>query len=609
MSLAENYDNVIINTGIEPSFLAETLTTDIELTDALFDLIDNSIDAARDQILLQQNVKFDSYGLPGDYSGYHIRLRLSSNTITVKDNCSGFDEETLTNSAFITGKRSNHEFGIGHYGLGLKRALLKAGRNFGLVTDNGVARYRAFFNSASFSGNEKNQIPAKRYISKNKSYSLFTVSGLFTDIKHQLADQAWFDYAIKKLSVRYGIFIDKGLQITVVNSMNDSCITRRIQSSIPNLRKGKPLTPFSDRMNTEGLDVYFNVGVHEKYIFSGEEGNNSRDNGLLSETYGLYFISNDRVIVDASLDKKHGFTTSWHNDYSGFICLIRMIGNNPGKLPWNTAKTELKLGTSAFISIKGKVELLAKEYRSRANVLKNIWKEIRNDSSVDVDAKKSAFAERTGLAVATDVKEDRKVEKDAHHVKTKVDSEKKETKSKKTAIEAKNVYKRAENNKDKHTQHWTTLLPARFPISDDHDVLDNLIYESIDLEMRSAPHAGSMLYRALLETASKRFVKSHKLFAEIKDYYYSRGEGKRKNHTDEYKKNQSVDLSMVADWLVVQNDIYPPEDRNELKIAAKKMKEHVKILNGIVHGNQVTNESQLSIIRNDTISILHFLVS
>lgn len=609
MSLAENYHDVIINTGIEPSFLAETLTTDIELTDALFDLIDNSIDAARDQILLQQNVKFDSYGLPADYSGYHIRLRLSSNTITVKDNCSGFDEDTLTNSAFITGKRSNHEFGIGHYGLGLKRALLKAGRNFGLVTDNGVARYRAFFDSASFSGNEKNQIPAKRYLSKNKSYSLFTVSGLFTDIKHQLADQAWFDYAIKKLSVRYGIFIDKGLQITVVNSMADSCITRCIQSSIPNLRKGKPLTPFSDRMSTEGLDVYFNVGVHEKYIFSGEEGNNSRDNGLLSETYGLYFISNDRVIVDASLDKKHGFTTSWHNDYSGFICLIRMIGNNPGKLPWNTAKTELKLGTSAFISIKGKVELLAKEYRSRANVLKNIWKEIRNDSSVDVNAKKSVFAERTGLAVATVVTEDRNVEKAAHNIKTKVDTEKKETKSKKTAIEAKDVYKRAENNKDKHTQHWTTLLPARFPISDDHDVLDNLIYESIDLEMRSAPHAGSMLYRALLETASKRFVKSHKLFAEIKDYYYSRGEGKRKNHTEEYKKNQSVDLSMVADWLVVQSDIYPPEDRSELKIAAKKMKEHIKILNGIVHGNQVTNESQLSIIRNETISILRFLVS
>ncbi len=63
-------ENVVINTGIDPLFLAETLTTDIELTDALFDLIDNSIDAARDKLLLQPDLKYDNYGLPADYSGY-----------------------------------------------------------------------------------------------------------------------------------------------------------------------------------------------------------------------------------------------------------------------------------------------------------------------------------------------------------------------------------------------------------------------------------------------------------------------------------------------------------------------------------------------------------
>ncbi|MAJ69164.1 MAG: hypothetical protein CBB67_013350 [Alteromonadaceae bacterium TMED7] len=608
MSTIENVSEVIINTGIEPSFLSETLTADIELTDALFDLIDNSIDAAREQILAQKNVKLDSHGLPADYSGYQIRLRFSAHSITVKDNCSGFDEATLTNSAFITGRKSSHRFGIGHYGLGLKRALLKAGSRFGFASDNGVARYRALFNSSSFSGNEKNQIPAKRYPTKNKPYSLFTVSGLFSDIKHEIEDQAWFDYLVKKLGVRYGIFIHKGLQITVVNSTLDGRATCFIKSSIPSLRKGKPITPFSDRMSTEGLDVYFNVGVHEKYKFAGEEENDSKQNGLISETYGLYFISNDRVIVDASTDKKHGFTTSWHNEYSGFICLIRMIGDNPGKLPWNTAKTELKLGSSVFISIREKVEKLAKEYRSRANVLKNIWKEIRENPMIEVEARKAEFAERTGLIFTKPSKGTSKVGSGGR-IKSKPDSGKNGEQLKKTAVEAKNIQKRAENNKGKHTQHWTTLLPARFPISDDHEVLDNLIIESIDLEMRSAPHASSMLYRSLLETASRRFVKSRNLFVEIKDYYYARGEGKRKNHSEEYKRNQSVDLSMVADWLVVQSDIFPPEERNELKVAARKMKGHIKVLNGIVHGLQVSNESQLSIIRNETISILRFLVS
>ncbi|QQA60913.1 ATP-binding protein [Aeromonas caviae] len=89
----ETVRDVTIKTGIEPSFLVETLTTDIELTDALFDLIDNSIDAARDKILSEHNVKFDDYGLPADYSSYKIILRFTENSITVKDNCSGFNEK------------------------------------------------------------------------------------------------------------------------------------------------------------------------------------------------------------------------------------------------------------------------------------------------------------------------------------------------------------------------------------------------------------------------------------------------------------------------------------------------------------------------------------
>ncbi|MGT0148889.1 hypothetical protein ACT691_00635 [Vibrio metschnikovii] len=54
----------------------------------------------------------------------------------------------------------------------------------------------------------------------------------------------------------------------------------RVESSIPNVRKGKPLTPFSDRMNNiDGLDVYFNVGVHEKYKFAGEEDHDTKRMG------------------------------------------------------------------------------------------------------------------------------------------------------------------------------------------------------------------------------------------------------------------------------------------------------------------------------------------
>ncbi len=59
----------------------------------------------------------------------------------------------------------------------------------------------------------------------------------------------------------------------------------------------------------------------------------------------------------------------------------------------------------------------------------------------------------------------------------------------------------------------------------------------------------------------------------------------------------------------MQNNIFPLDERKQLKLAAKKLKEHISTLNGIVHGVQLTNDPQLSIIRNDTIAIIRFLVT
>ena len=40
-------NTIKINTGFEPNFLQNILTKDISTLDALYDLVDNSIDAAR----------------------------------------------------------------------------------------------------------------------------------------------------------------------------------------------------------------------------------------------------------------------------------------------------------------------------------------------------------------------------------------------------------------------------------------------------------------------------------------------------------------------------------------------------------------------------------
>ena len=66
-------------------FFVEMLTRDIELTDAILDLLDNCVDGA-----MRSKPKADS---PSNkpYDGYFAEIRFSPTEFSIKDNCGGID--------------------------------------------------------------------------------------------------------------------------------------------------------------------------------------------------------------------------------------------------------------------------------------------------------------------------------------------------------------------------------------------------------------------------------------------------------------------------------------------------------------------------------------
>ena len=110
--MTEMIDTLKISMGTSPDFLEQILTKDVSTLEALYDLIDNSIDAARNQILLNSKIGKDKYGLPKSYEGFEVTLDISSDSISITDNCLGMDEATLANKAFIKTKKTSHEYGI-----------------------------------------------------------------------------------------------------------------------------------------------------------------------------------------------------------------------------------------------------------------------------------------------------------------------------------------------------------------------------------------------------------------------------------------------------------------------------------------------------------------
>lgn len=605
------YETVKLRTGIDSNFLADTLTTDIELTDALFDLIDNSIDAARNSIISDDFSK-DIRGLPSDYSGYKIKLRFGCDSIIIEDNCIGMDTNVIERSAFYTGMRSNHKYGIGYYGLGLKRALLKVGSKYGMITSNGEHVYKAVFDKNTFSSDDEHALIAKKYSSKEKHKTIFIVNELHSNIKSQISDKEWLTNAINELSIRYSIFLRKGLEITIVNSQKNHKDTLAITPSVPELRIDGVMRDINDELNESSVKCDFYVGVHREYKFPGEWGHDQKLNEKLTKSYGIYYICNDRVIVSASTENRHGFITQWHPEYGGFICLAYITGENPKDLPWNTAKTELKVNSSLFLSIRKKIEPLAKTYRSQANTIIKVWTSTKH---LPDDERRKIFSEKIwGKTFSDDEisavsRKNSKIEIQKKNVSKSLTENKKnipEVKLKTTVGSIRTVGK----NNSLHAKNWNTLLPPmQFPISDYDNILNNLIIEASNLKIDDAHHAACLLYRSLFEAAFRAFVKKNKLFDSVIEHFYSKGEGSKKNHTEEYKRNQGIDLSICSHWLIDNSLLFPKDVRKKLMLCSKNLRIHIKIMNGVVHGLQLLgNDGKVQKIRNETIELLEFLV-
>jgi hypothetical protein len=104
-------------------FFVQMLTRDIQLEQAVLDLVDNSVDGAK--------------GLKRDgatpFDGMSVRIEFNKEQFRIIDNCGGFSSETARTYAFRFGKpagspRTSHS--IGQFGVGMKRALFKFGNHF-----------------------------------------------------------------------------------------------------------------------------------------------------------------------------------------------------------------------------------------------------------------------------------------------------------------------------------------------------------------------------------------------------------------------------------------------------------------------------------------------
>lgn len=336
--------------------VVESLTRDATVKACIFDLIDNSIDAARDRIFggLPDDVQRD---LPETFAGFRVLLTINGTGFKIEDNCGGIPVDALRDLVLRFGRVSDHELGIGVFGVGLNRALFKLGKVSHLKTDTGQQRAELVLRTDEYLAKDDDWgLPAEEFASTGVVGTEIEIRQPPPEIAQDYCSADWVQQLYDEIGQRYSRFLARHFEIRVNG-------TAAVDHEVP-LRENGPF-PIEHRYykTGDGVAVYLQCGEHADHRFKGEPGYSETKNRELTPSFGWTVLCNERAILTSDTSWKTGWDTKFHSEFYGFVGTVSFVSTNPSKLPWNTTKTDVDLNNPAYQSALADMRKFAEKWR------------------------------------------------------------------------------------------------------------------------------------------------------------------------------------------------------------------------------------------------------
>jgi hypothetical protein len=336
--------------GPTKRFFVSMLTRDIDLDDAILDLIDNCVDGA-----MRSNP--GEIGSLNPFAGFKTEIDLSKNAFKISDNCGGIPAEHLVD-AFSLGRPSNnkdHDLPtIGMYGIGMKRAIFKIARS-AVVTSVRKNSSVAVNYSEEWLDPENSEwdLPVTPVASPGEKLGVTITSGKLREgIGSHFANDAFLNRLKLKIGEHFGYIIQKGFSIAI-NGKAVAAATLPLLSSDysanPSIRAFNYVAKIGD------VDITVTIGffrplVREKEIDEETVAPTSR------EQAGISVICNDRVVLLHDRTFKTGWgeggVPRFHPQFRAIAGIVVLASNNANSLPISTTKRDLDVGSEVFMKAR-----------------------------------------------------------------------------------------------------------------------------------------------------------------------------------------------------------------------------------------------------------------
>lgn len=346
---------VPVNASPVKSFFVSMLTRDIQLEEAILDLLDNCVDG----ILRTKGTEG-----PKPYQGFKAEIEFGADSFSIHDNCGGIPWE-LHDYAFRMGpdpERPRQESGtVGVYGIGMKRAIFKMGKRCLISTRNGRDQYEVDITPKWIKDEDEWRIPVREAeIPTGYDGTTVLVGELYPGIAKTFGEGAnSFKSNLKRMiATHYAFIIDKGFSVTVNRDLVEP-LTTRIVLDEGDIKRADAIRPFVFKSSVHDVSVYLAVGFTRPIPSESELMDEQEATRYSSIDAGWTIICNDRAVLYCDRSELTGWGEAsvprYHTQFIAISGIVEFRSDDPSKLPTTTTKRGIDASSPLYLQIKNKM--------------------------------------------------------------------------------------------------------------------------------------------------------------------------------------------------------------------------------------------------------------
>ena len=349
-------------------FFVSMLTRDISLADAILDLVDNCLDGA---LRLAD-------GGEVDYSQHFVAISLSNELFTIEDNCGGIPREIAKNYAFKMGRepdddRDSANETIGMYGVGMKRAIFKMGREAKVNTLHGDDGFEVPISSAWLTNKDWEPLPivdTERSGRLREPGTIIRVGELYPGVARHFPNDGFLNDLRTSIAEHFTMFLQRGLRISV-----NKLPVEPVHVEVLVTKNADGPAPYVFQKAIDDVIVSIAVGLNTgRGLPSDEDSAQDFERARSAATAGWTVFCNDRAVIVGDKSRLTGWGDGiplYHYQFSIITGIVEFRSKHADKLPVTTTKRALDTSSDVWLQALVKMKEGMRVWISYTNNWKN----------------------------------------------------------------------------------------------------------------------------------------------------------------------------------------------------------------------------------------------